>query len=852
MFHGQEEVSRGITDFYKNLYNNNTNITTKNDDFYKYCPKLTPSQARVVDAELTNADLVNALKACKDSSPGPDGIPYIIYKKFWQITGPIILESWKFSVVKDTLPPSHYESVITLLPKEGKDNGDIKNWRPITLSNCDSKILTKALSNKISKVLDSILDTSQTAYIPGRSVADNLRANFFMKNHCRKKKIDSVLISLDAKKAFDSVDHKYIVDTLKAYGFGDGFVKIFKMLYRDITARILINGFQSESIKIKRGVKQGDALSCAIFIICIDPLLRNINESKEIGEVKINRSNTYFKAGAYADDVSVICLNKQNHIQGVFYEYGRLTERSGLELNAEKTEILRLNDSQESELTITYLGNNVTLRTVKKIKICGLYFCNDNDEEYKLNVSDKIEKLSYKIKLWTPRHLTTEGKILIIKTFGLSQLIYNMQTYEFKQTEIRNTERIIFKFIWSTDEKQNGIDQISRSIMKNEYEEGGMKVTDVECLDRSLKLRQFIRADKSKHVIAKIQSTLIGSSDTVRQEYHNITDEECISSSAQATLNLLIDHNRAQYANLSSDEYEIDKNLIDEVSSINIKTFLTRKNRIFILCILKPLTDLGLVTLGELMQAHEHETNRNVNKSMSLVINSFPKHLIDIAKCYSEDTNNINNNLKFMRLTPEKITSIDLITTKEIQNLLKVVLGKVEKANFNSRLGIEDFDPSNITTVRSHCKNAKLRNIYFRLIHNDFFTHSRMFRYKMTESDECPRCAQVETTKHLLWECVHARQMWQLYNEYITRLGKKETIIKEYKQIYNACKEIGFTILKLRLIQEMIQIKRPTNWVTEKFEELVRNIVRIEKYNYKRKYQLQHFTEKWKFAENST
>ena len=237
---------------------------------------------------------------------------------------------------------------------------------------------------------------------------------------------------------------------------------------------------------------------------------------------------------------------------------------------------------------------------------------------------------------------------------------------------------------------------------------------------------------------------------------------------------------------------------------------------------------------------------------MSLVINSFPKHLIDIAKCYSEDTNYINNNLKFMRLTPEKIISIDLITTKEIQNLLKVVLGKVEKANFNSRLGIEDFDPSNITTVRSHCKNAKLRNIYFRLIHNDFFTHSRMFRYKMTESDECPRCAQVETTKHLLWECVHARQMWQLYNEYITRLGKKETIIKEYKQIYNACKEIGFTILKLRLIQEMIQIKRPTNWVTEKFEELVRNIVRIEKYNYKRKYQLQHFTEKWKFSENST
>jgi hypothetical protein len=135
---------------------------------------------------------------------------------------------------------------------------------------------------KLSKVLDSIIDPSQTAYVPGRSVADNLRANFYMKNHCEKSNIESVLILLDAKKAFDSVNHNYIEDTLKAYGFGKGFVNIFKILYKNITARILINGFQSESIRIERGVKQGDALSCAIFIICIDPLLRNLNESKDI------------------------------------------------------------------------------------------------------------------------------------------------------------------------------------------------------------------------------------------------------------------------------------------------------------------------------------------------------------------------------------------------------------------------------------------------------------------------------------------------------------------------------------------------------------------------------------------
>jgi len=125
----------------------------------------------------------------------------------------------------------------------------------------------------------------------GRSVVDNLRTNFFYKNNCCKNDIDAVLISLDAKKAFDSVDHKYIVKTLIAYKFGTGFIQIFKTLYRNITARILKNGFASISIKIERGVKQGNALSCAIFIICIDLLLRNLNKNNRLKEIKLRRKN---------------------------------------------------------------------------------------------------------------------------------------------------------------------------------------------------------------------------------------------------------------------------------------------------------------------------------------------------------------------------------------------------------------------------------------------------------------------------------------------------------------------------------------------------------------------------------
>ena len=79
--------------------------------------------------------------------------------------------------------------------------------------------------------------------------------------------------------------------------------------------------------------------------------------------------------------------------------------------------------------------------------------------------------------------------------------------------------------------------------MKNDYSKGGMKLTDVESLDRSLKLKQFIRAHNSNHIISKIQaiiSTKSSHGNHIHQEYPNATEEESICKSAQETLSIII------------------------------------------------------------------------------------------------------------------------------------------------------------------------------------------------------------------------------------------------------------------------------------------------------------------------
>ena len=645
-YRGQKDVSEGITGFYEKLYAQEE-VEEEEDDFYANCPKLSQAFKENIEVELTMEDLLAALGTCTDSAPGPDGISYSVYKKLWEIAGPIMHEAWKHSYTIGIMPPSHRESVITLLPKEGKDVKDIKNWRPITLANCDSKIITKALSMRVSKVLEEILDPSQTAYVNGRSGADNLRSILFMRDHCVEEDLDSVLISLDARKAFDSVSHQYIENTLREYGFGPGFIRCFRVLYNEISAKVLVNGHLSRKIEIKRGVKQGDALSCVIFAICIDPLLRNMNSDPKIKMIelktRLTKTEVKCKAGGYADDVYVVCKGDQESVQGIFDQYGRLTRRSGLVLNAEKTEILNLHTDRKRIYRVEYNRQEVKVVTVNELKICGIWYCNNLEREYKLNIRDKIDKLKSKIRLWKSRNLTFEGRSLIIKTFGLSQLIYGLQVYPLREESVKEIERCIFGFLWigckSTAER--GVDRIKRAVLKNEYAEGGLNMTDIECLDKSLKLRQFIRAGRSSHPIRVIQQYCLeqlGYKDAVQQEYHSITKKEGVTRSAQITINDICDYTR-ESIKMDLERYVNNIIATNLIASINIRTYLLRQNKKLVQCLYTPLRNDGIEKLHELCTEEEIERERERLKRIRMVTVNFPVELIEIAGAYDENVN---------------------------------------------------------------------------------------------------------------------------------------------------------------------------------------------------------------------
>ena len=276
-----KEIEKEIVTFYKNLYENydRTILQECDDVFFSEVIPIENNKSNEISAPITIEELARVLRTTKDSAPGPDGISYSIWKELWEETGQLLLDSWNYSLQVGKLAPSHKISFLKLIPKQGKDNKLLTNWRPITLSNCDHKMFTKLYTNRITeRVVDSIGE-NQTAYLKGRLINDNVRSLIAtIKIVNKEENLDSVLISLDAKKAFDSVEHSFIEKCLEKFGMRT-FIPIFKMLYSELRSDIIVNGRVVPGFNIKRGVKQGDALSCVLFIMCMEPLIRNIERN---------------------------------------------------------------------------------------------------------------------------------------------------------------------------------------------------------------------------------------------------------------------------------------------------------------------------------------------------------------------------------------------------------------------------------------------------------------------------------------------------------------------------------------------------------------------------------------------
>uniref|UniRef100_H3C6P6 Reverse transcriptase domain-containing protein n=1 Tax=Tetraodon nigroviridis TaxID=99883 RepID=H3C6P6_TETNG len=188
---------------------------------------------RALDRELTLEELMAAVnQLALGRAPGIDGLSTDFFRCFWSILGQDLHSVLLECLRTGSLPVSCRRAVLSLLPKKG-DLALLKNWRPVALLCTDYKVLSRALSNRLKESLSFIIHSDQTYCIPDRSIMDNIFLIRDLIDVCRADMdYHFGIVCLDQEKAFDRVDHSYLFSTLRAFGFGDGFIAWVSLLHR--------------------------------------------------------------------------------------------------------------------------------------------------------------------------------------------------------------------------------------------------------------------------------------------------------------------------------------------------------------------------------------------------------------------------------------------------------------------------------------------------------------------------------------------------------------------------------------------------------------------------------------------
>ena len=148
-------------------------------------------------------------------------------------------------------------------------------------------MISKSLATRVKKVLSNLIDAKQTAYVNKRFIDESSHLIDDVIKVCDIQKISGYLLTVDFRKAFDSLNHKFLIEVLKKYGFGKDFIDWIKILLRDQES-CAINGGHTTYFRLERGARKSDPISAYLFVTALELFFILIKSNKNIHGIIFN------------------------------------------------------------------------------------------------------------------------------------------------------------------------------------------------------------------------------------------------------------------------------------------------------------------------------------------------------------------------------------------------------------------------------------------------------------------------------------------------------------------------------------------------------------------------------------
>ena len=398
----------------------------------------------------TRAEVLKALAKLKSGkAAGPDGIPPEALKADPKTSTDMLLPLLQKIWTEGEVPMDWKKGHLVKLPKKG-DLGLCKNWRGIMLLSVPSKILTRIILNRLKDAVEERLRPEQAGFRKDKSCTDQIATLHIIIEQSLEWQSTLYLNFIDFQKAFDSVDREVTWKLLQHYGIPPVFMNLIQQLYDNATCQVIHNGKLTEPFDVKTGVRQGCLLSPMIFLMVVDWVMR---ETTKDGKTGVQWTLTQCLEDLdFADDLCLMS-QKQQHLQ---LKTDKLTEeaaKTGLQVNTEKTEVMKVLNKQQAPITL----NGNSLKEVDSFTYLGsvVSVTGGADEDVKARTGKARHAFITLRPVWRSTAISTRNKLRIFNSNVKSVLLYGSETWRVTntlssklQTFINSCLRYILNIRW--------------------------------------------------------------------------------------------------------------------------------------------------------------------------------------------------------------------------------------------------------------------------------------------------------------------------------------------------------------------------------------------------------------------